>query len=73
MADETPIDSGTVRELATAAQLPLAPDRATQLAPQLRTWLRAANELNAKMNDPAYRIVAPATIFTHATVEGATE
>jgi hypothetical protein len=63
MSDETQLDAAAIEVLANAADLPLGPGRAEEIAPRLSGWLAAANELNRKMSDHAHRALAPATVF----------
>ncbi|MBI5615328.1 MAG: hypothetical protein HY943_03450 [Gammaproteobacteria bacterium] len=53
----------TVRALATAASLQLAPGREAILLPVLRVWLADNAKLNALMQAEAYRDVLPITLF----------
>jgi hypothetical protein len=63
------VDEGTVRELARAAGLPLDDARLALVAPQLETWLEAANDLSRKMAADEHRELFPATVFRHPAVE----
>jgi len=67
------MDKDTVRELARAAGLPLADERAALLAPQLGAWLSAANELSAKLSGDEHRDLLPITTFRHPGAEGREE
>jgi hypothetical protein len=69
MSGETRLDPEAVRTLAVAADLPLEPPRAADLAERLTLWLAAANELSAKMSAPEHRQRAPITSFTHPEPE----
>lgn len=60
----TAVTPETVRALAQLAALPLPPERAESLAPQLAAWLTAANELSWKMSAAEHSAVLPATVFT---------
>jgi hypothetical protein len=59
----------TVREIARAADLPLGPERPALIAPQLATWLDAANELSRKMSAPEHLTLTPITVFRHPVTE----
>jgi hypothetical protein len=63
------MNEDTVRELARAADLPLSDERLALVAPQLRDWLAAANELNQKLAAEAHRQVVPITTFRHPPPE----
>jgi Asp-tRNA(Asn)/Glu-tRNA(Gln) amidotransferase C subunit len=69
MSGETRIDAEAVRALATAAALPLEPERAEDLAERMTVWLTAANELNEKMSAPEHLPLAPIASFTHPDPE----
>jgi hypothetical protein len=64
------MNEDTVRELARAADLPLADDRPPLIATQLATWLEAANELSRKLAGPEHQTELPITAFTHHGHEG---
>lgn len=66
--ERTEVSEAAVRTLADLAGLPLSEGREKLLAPQLTTWLTAANELNRKMSEPKYWTVTPITVFTHPNV-----
>jgi hypothetical protein len=68
MTDEL-ITGEAARQLASAAELPLPPERAEDLAERLTVWLVAANELNRKMSAPEHRALGPITNFTHRDPE----
>ena len=59
------ITADSVRNLAEAAGLSLAPDRAAVLLPILRLWLTDSAALNTVMQNGAYREVLPITLFKH--------
>jgi Asp-tRNA(Asn)/Glu-tRNA(Gln) amidotransferase C subunit len=63
------IDEDTVKRLEALADLPLDSDRRALLAPQLRSLIEAANELNRKMAEPRYQELGPQTRFVSAPVE----
>lgn len=67
------MDEQTVRELCTAAELDVGEERLALIAPQLATWLDAANELNRKLAAPEHRGLQPITIFRHPPTEGSEE
>ena len=69
MTDETQITAEAVRALATAAALPLDPQRAEDLAERLSGWLTGANELSEKMSAPEHLQRQPITTFTHPDPE----
>lgn len=69
MSGETQIDAEAVRALAVAADLPLAPERAEDLAERLALWLEAANELSEKMSAAEHLPRGPITNFTHPDPE----
>lgn len=64
------MDEGTVRELARAADLPLDDGRLALVAPQLATWLSAANDLSRKLDAEEHGGLVPITVFRHPPVEG---
>jgi hypothetical protein len=66
---ESEINAEAVRTLATAAELPLEPERAEDLAERLSVWLEAANELSEKMSAPEHLQCGPITSFAHADPE----
>lgn len=63
----------TVRELATAADLPVDDERLRLIARQLRAWLTAANELSRKLAADEHRELLPITVFRHPASEGREE
>lgn len=63
-----PVTPGVVQEIAAFAALPLSTGRHSAVAPVLDAWLRDANALSAKMSEPAYRGLVPATVFSHPAV-----
>jgi hypothetical protein len=67
------MDENTVHELARAADLPLSEERLALLAPQLGTWLAAANELSRKLAADEHRPLIPITVFGHPSAEGREE
>ena len=67
MTPPTEVNAETVRTLAELAALPLSPERAAALAPQLAEWLTAANELSRKMSAAEHAALMPATVFTQPT------
>jgi hypothetical protein len=67
------MDERSVRELASAAELPLDDDRLASIAPQLEVWLTAANELSRKLGLEEHRELVPITVFRHPPVEGGKE
>ena len=67
------MDEGTVRELAQAADLPLDEARLALVAPQLQTWVAAANELSRKLAAEEHRGLSPITVFRQPPVEGREE
>jgi hypothetical protein len=67
------MNEDTVRELARAADLPLGPERPALIAPQLGTWLVAANELSRTLSAPEHRTLTPITVFRHPVAEGGEE
>jgi hypothetical protein len=69
MTDETGIDAEAVRALATAAALPLEPERAEDLVERLTVWLDGANELSEKMSAPEHLQRTPITSFAHPDPE----
>ncbi len=62
---EAAVTPDLVRTLANYAALPLAPGREGAAVAVLDAWLRDANALSAKMSDPAYQALVPATVFAH--------
>jgi hypothetical protein len=70
MSEEMQLDQAAIEQMAHAADLPLAPGRAEEIAPVLSGWLTAANELNRKMSAHAHRALSPITVFTHPADEG---
>jgi hypothetical protein len=69
MSGETQITAEAVQALAAAADLPLAPERAEDVAVRLAGWLEAANELSEKMSAPEHLQRGPITTFTHPDPE----
>ena len=65
MANRMNIDAGLVRRLTQYADLPLAPERASVVAPILDAWIADAEALSRKMSAAEYQALAPATIFAH--------
>src|SRR5262245_19749328 len=59
------VTAEVVRSLARHAALPLAAGREDVVAPLLDAWLRDANALSAKVSQPAYQALVPATVFSH--------
>lgn len=60
------MDLEDVDRLAHHAALPLRPERQAAVLAVLSAWLPAANELSAKMSEPAHQALLPVTAFTHA-------
>jgi hypothetical protein len=54
-----------VRNLASAADLPLDGERLNSAAELLTAWLPAANELSKKMSAPEYLELMPITVLVH--------
>jgi hypothetical protein len=73
LSDPSDINEDTVRALATAADLPLGPEREAMVAAQLREWLTAANELNRKMSAAEHWTAVPVTVFAHPDLPGGEE
>jgi hypothetical protein len=69
MSGEAQINAEAVRKLAVAADLPLDPERAEEIAERLAGWLEAANELSEKMSAPEHLPRGPITNFTHPDPE----
>ncbi len=69
MSEQPRITAEEVRALAAAADLPLAPERAEEMAERLADWLTAANELSQKMSAPVHLRQIPVTNFTHPDPE----
>jgi hypothetical protein len=67
------MDERRVRELASAAELPLDEDRLARIAPQLEVWLTAANELSRKLARDEHQELVPITVFRQPPVEGGQE
>jgi hypothetical protein len=65
MDNEPLIQVEDVRLLARIAQLPLDPDRESQVAALLSAWLPDANALSAKMSAQEFREVLPITLFAN--------
>jgi hypothetical protein len=66
-------DEAIVLNLARAADLPLEKGRARLIAPQLGTWIEAANELSRKLAAAEHAAVQPITTFRHPGYEGGEE
>ncbi len=69
MSGESQITAEVVWALAAAADLPLEPKRAEELAERLAVWLEAANELSEKMSAPEHLQRTPIANFTHPDPE----
>ena len=69
MSEQKRVTAEEVRALAAAADLPLDPKRAEEMADRLADWLTAANELSEKMSVPVHLPQTPITSVTHPLPE----
>ena len=63
----------TVKALCNAADLQLGEERLSLIAPQLSSWLEAANELSRKLAAAEHETVLPAVGFRHPAQEAREE